>query len=95
MVISLGGIMDRYNIPKGNSNLSEILGLLNTNDFYFHITLTALIELLKEKKGPDGNPLITEEEIEIKIKDVRDRTMNQLKIISPAAGKIITDKEIK
>jgi hypothetical protein len=87
--------MDKYSIPKGSSNLSEILGLLNTNDFYFHITLTALIELLKEKKGQDGNPLITEEEIELKLKEVRDKTMNQLKIVAPTPGSIITNKETK
>jgi hypothetical protein len=87
--------MDNYNIPKGSSNLSDILGLLNTNDFYFHITLTALIELLKEKKGPDGNPLITEEEIELKLKDVRDKTMNKLKIVAPTTNSIITNTEKK
>jgi len=87
--------MDKYSIPKGSSNLSEILGLLNTNDFYFHITLTALIESLKEKKGPDGNPLITEEEIELKIKEVRDKAMNQLKIVTPTPGSIITNTEKK
>ena len=53
------------------------------NDLYFEMTLYAIIEILKNKKDKDGNPIITQEELEAKAKEGADKIRSSTSILQP------------
>lgn len=73
--------------------LSDILLILNENDFTFFVTLSALIAILKDKKDSNGNPLITEEELNFKMIEIKEKLLAKQKIITPNSGIVINTKK--
>jgi len=78
-------------IPKGGMNIGEILANLNHNDYSFHITITSLLEVLKEKKNPDGTPFLTNEILAEKAKFVQEELSKKIKISQPPTTPPSTD----
>ena len=76
--------MDENNTPKpSNLNIGEILSNLSKNDFSFHVTITSLIEILKEKKNSDGTPFLNNEMLNVKAKAVQEALAAQVKLSVP------------
>ena len=67
----------------GGLNIGEILSNLSKNDFSFHVTITSLLEVLKDKKNPDGTPFLTNEILAAKAKAVQEALAAQINLSVP------------
>ena len=72
-------------------DIAGILTNLTHNDFAFHVTLTTLIEMLKNKKDVDGNPLIDIEAFNKKAQEVQETLVKEVqkrRLITPGTGSV-------
>lgn len=85
--------MEENNTAQGSPsglNIGEILANLSHNDFSFHVTVTALMDVLKDKKNPDGTPFITNEELAEKAKLIQEELAKKVKLsVPPPTGPIL------
>ena len=64
-------------------DIGQAMSSLVQNDLHFEMTLYAIIEILKNKKDKDGNPIITQEELEAKAKEGADKIRSSTSILQP------------
>ena len=74
----------------GGFDMGKVLSNLSNNDFSFHVTITALMEVLKEKKNPDGTPFLTNEMLDVKAKLVQEALMAKVKLEVPPPSGVVS-----
>lgn len=72
-----------------NARLPELLSTLVNNDMRFEVIVTSLIELLKEAKDSNGNPLITQAAMDKKCAETRDTFIKEMELAKPPTGLVL------
>ena len=62
---------------------------LASNDFHYEVVMSALIEILKNKKNLDGTPFVTDKEFDEKVKEIQADMEAKMKILAPTTSTII------
>jgi len=75
--------------PKIQIHLSDLLQTLATNDLRFETILNSIIELLQEKKMPDGTPIFTANEVAKKADEIAKRINDEMKIVKSLSPLIL------
>jgi len=76
-------------LEQPSNNVEALLQELIKADFRFEVLIRSIIKVLSEKKGADGKPIITRDEVNAMSKEIRDEIIKQSKIAKPKSGIIV------